>query len=541
MNNLRIAGGGVSKSMSRLSSGLRINTAADDPSGCVLGSNLRAKIGGMNMALLNLQDALSMVRASAGVAEQVEPMVQRIRDLCVRASNDASLTSADRQNIQSEIDELIDSINKVSQAHTFNTNRLNVNNESAQDLNTVLAGMTVTQTWVGPAPPPAPGDPVYDAFEARITGMVTQSIEKVFGMLGIAPDPASTLDIEFKQIDGNGSILAQGGGGVGAMKIIIDVDDFLDPDGAGPLTERVGYDPAIHSFTAEQVLAHEMTHAVFIGLGGGGGSVWGQEMLATFVSGEADRRIQGDEAGVLAAIGGGLTSGAGSSAEYAETALAGKFISDEHGTNGLRAVMQEVINGSDFEAAIETVFEEDYEDFAEFEAECDKWSTDYINSGKYKSIVEGGLAWTADLPSETRTNAWRIQAGADNSETDRYDVFTPWTAAGSMDYLPYVNVTTQESAEASLETMNRAVVCMSGARAEAGMQENLLIGDIVRIQDELIAHNKEKSLIYDADMADEITGFSRAQITQMSSAAVLSQANVHHQKAVDLLLNTVAG
>ncbi len=108
----------------RLSSGLRINRGADDPHGIAISSNLRATIGGLNTAIQNTQDALSMIQTAEGGMKEIHSLLQRGRDLAVRASNEATLSSSDIQDMQDEVDSILAEIDRLSETVTFNSKQL---------------------------------------------------------------------------------------------------------------------------------------------------------------------------------------------------------------------------------------------------------------------------------------------------------------------------------------------------------------------------------------------------------------------------------
>lgn len=107
LNKLNNANGLAGKSMSKLSSGLRINTTADDSSGASISQKMKAQIRGLETADRNIQDGISMVRvAEAALGNIQDGILLRMRDLCIQSMND-TLTSEDRNKIQTEIDGLI--------------------------------------------------------------------------------------------------------------------------------------------------------------------------------------------------------------------------------------------------------------------------------------------------------------------------------------------------------------------------------------------------------------------------------------------------
>ncbi|MCL2199805.1 MAG: hypothetical protein FWB80_12875 [Defluviitaleaceae bacterium] len=107
----------------RLSSGFRINSAADDAAGLAISESMRAQIRGLDQASINAQDAVGLIQTAEGAMATVSDMVIRIRELLVQASND-TYTSAQRGMIQVEIDQLMQEINDVTFRTEFNTRTL---------------------------------------------------------------------------------------------------------------------------------------------------------------------------------------------------------------------------------------------------------------------------------------------------------------------------------------------------------------------------------------------------------------------------------
>jgi flagellin len=109
----------LSKSMERLSSGLRINRAADDAAGLAVSEVMRSQIRGMNVASRNAQDGVSMVQVADGALGNVGDMLQRVRDLAVQASN-GTLTDSQRSNLNAEVQQILSEINTTGSNTEFN-------------------------------------------------------------------------------------------------------------------------------------------------------------------------------------------------------------------------------------------------------------------------------------------------------------------------------------------------------------------------------------------------------------------------------------
>ena len=121
--SLNAANKSLSKAIASLSTGLRINSAADDAAGFAMSETMRSQISGLDAALRNSQDGISLLQTAEGALGETNSMLQRMRELAVQASND-TLTSQDRQYLQLEIDELKGQIDRIADTTQFNKKRL---------------------------------------------------------------------------------------------------------------------------------------------------------------------------------------------------------------------------------------------------------------------------------------------------------------------------------------------------------------------------------------------------------------------------------
>ncbi len=113
----------LEKSIGRLSSGQRINSAADDAAGLAISEKMRRQIRGLSRAKLNAQDGISMVQTAEGAMNEAQSILQRMRELATQSAND-TLTSNDRLEIQKEVVQLKDELNRIATTTEFNTKKL---------------------------------------------------------------------------------------------------------------------------------------------------------------------------------------------------------------------------------------------------------------------------------------------------------------------------------------------------------------------------------------------------------------------------------
>ncbi|MFJ7977665.1 flagellin [Peribacillus sp. NPDC096379] len=120
---LSTASANQSKSMEKLSSGLRINRAGDDAAGLAISEKMRGQIRGLEQASKNSQDGISMIQTAEGALNETHDILQRMRELSVQSSNDTN-TDADRESIQTEIGQLKEEIDRIGNTTEFNTKKL---------------------------------------------------------------------------------------------------------------------------------------------------------------------------------------------------------------------------------------------------------------------------------------------------------------------------------------------------------------------------------------------------------------------------------
>lgn len=113
----------LDEAMARLSSGKRINSAADDAAGSAIASKMEAQVRSMGVAIRNSNDAISLTQTAEGALGEVETMLQRMRELAVQAGND-TLNASDRTQVQAEMDQLSAEINSISANTNYNGNKL---------------------------------------------------------------------------------------------------------------------------------------------------------------------------------------------------------------------------------------------------------------------------------------------------------------------------------------------------------------------------------------------------------------------------------
>ena len=204
----------ISKSMERLSSGLRINKAADDAAGLGISEKMRSQIRGLAQAQRNIQDGVSMVQTAEGNLDEVHSILQRVRELAVQYRN-GSLSSAGKNAIQSEVDQLSAEITRIGNAAVFNGVSLLSASTSvtfqvgANDNETISISFSSLATAVGSAysnmatASLAAIDAAVDAVTAMRSGLgaVQNRLDHALSVTGIYQENLTSAESRIRDVD----------------------------------------------------------------------------------------------------------------------------------------------------------------------------------------------------------------------------------------------------------------------------------------------------------------------------------------------------
>ncbi|GGC99210.1 flagellin [Vreelandella lutescens] len=191
-NNLSNSQAMLSKAQERLSSGLRINSAADDAAGQAIANRMSAQITGMQQAQRNTNDGISLAQTMEGGLNQISDNLQRIRELATQAANDTN-TAEDRDSIQLEIDQRVEEITRVAEATSFNgTNLLN---DSGTTLNIQVGANTTADV----------DNLTVDLVDATATGLSVDALD--VSSFSNAQAAIDSVDDALQSIDDNRATL----------------------------------------------------------------------------------------------------------------------------------------------------------------------------------------------------------------------------------------------------------------------------------------------------------------------------------------------
>ena len=553
---------GLDRTLQRLSSGLRINSARDDAAGLAISERFTTQIRGTSQAVRNANDGISMLQTAEGVLSTVAASLQRIRELAVQSAN-ATNSESDRAALQQEAAQLVAEIDRVGRSTTFNGENI-----------------------FAPSNASVVGDPDQLAvIDGLMSGWLQQAESMIQQYFGITADGAG-ISIELTSFtDGVGGVAARVGGAIPGsytgkatnVTLQVDMADFVPPN-----PPNGGSAPFYH----DRIIAHEMVHAVMyrsMNIGSLSNpaldQVWFLEGAAEFIHGGDERlNISVNSIGVGGVMTRAATFGsqAGSwgstsddySAGYAAVRYLHQQIKDVGG--GIKDVMT-YLNANqsatldDAIAAVTGGRFADSNDFftnathgfnangAAFIASMDLANSDTgavggldADGGAIKtaeSVVPTGSSrsgqdqlagfaetWEGIASPPTAALGKTLQVGANVGET--LDVSTGVMNGTALDIM---NVDLVDNYNQAISKMDRALDYVSSQRARIGAQLNRLESTITTLQSGTESMSASRSRIMDADFAAETAELTRTQILRQAGVAMLAQANSQPQAILMLL------
>jgi flagellin len=214
--NASVTEGQLGKSLEKLSSGFRINRAADDASGLVISQKLRYTVSGLKVAARNAQDGISVVQTAEGALSEVHNVLNRMRDLVVQSINSGSTDTTSTTAAQNEVDALLSEIGRVETSTTFggtklldgsyNAKQFQVGNESGSNISvsiSTLSAVTLTSLTVDDSGSLATLDTaIQNVSTARgALGALQNRFESVINNLNVTTENLSASESRIRDTD----------------------------------------------------------------------------------------------------------------------------------------------------------------------------------------------------------------------------------------------------------------------------------------------------------------------------------------------------
>lgn len=437
--NLTVNGRKADTAMQRLSSGLRINSAADDAAGLAISEKMRGQIRGLQMASKNAQDTSSLFQVAEGALDQTHAMLNRMRELAVQAANDTN-TEDDRVSLENEVTQLKKEIDRIANTTEFNTKKL---------LEGSLSG-------------------VHDRVDGRIT------------------------------INNNSSLIFNDTGANGLATFMNQIKEAGIYDGMISIVKLVDGNPATGQVAYKVIFNNGIT-------------------------------AKGD----LAAITG-----------YSSAGASGGVIKPGVGSNdGVAAVkgrygasQVELMNGTSRAVSVNITASGVHFTGLLASATASMFLALTSNSDKFVNM-KAGDAFTLNLASFSSAGGnvdkgVMTQLGANGGQITFGSIQDMRSQALG---LRYTSIATRDQAQSALAEIDNASVRVSAQRSLMGAIQNRLSYSINALEITTENVSAAESRIRDADMAAEMSNFTKENVKSQAAQAMVSQANARASQVLSLL------
>jgi flagellin len=475
--NLGKTQGALNKSLQRLSSGLRINSAKDDAAGLAISTRMDSQVRGLNQAARNANDGISLAQTAEGAVQETTNILQRIRELSIQSANDSN-SASDRAALQSEVSQLQAELNRIADQTTFNNKNLLDGSFASQKFHVgTEAGQTISVS-IGSARATAMG-------AQQIGGTATEDHVGTGGAAAIATATtvsngvaADTLTIA----GGLGSSTASVVAADSAADIASAINGISGDTGVSATASNSVDITSVHTGTITFTLTAEQSQTVV-----------GSAASISAVITDADD---------LTALRDAINAEVAKTGISAELSASGNTITLSN-TDGSDIVMEGASDGTATDVVMAV------------------GGQNLIDSG-LDSIIFGGKVALSGSSSFTVTST-------------NTDVMVAASTGSTLNSVAQIDVSSQSGANGALDVIDEALNFISSVRSDLGAVQNRFESTISNLQSVAENVSAARSRVMDADFAAETADLTKAQVMQQAGVAMLAQANMLPQTVLALL------
>ncbi len=478
--NLSTSQSSLNTSISRLSSGLRINSAKDDAAGLAISERFSSQVRGTNQAIRNAGDGISLAQTAEGALKSSGDILQRVRELAVQSAN-ATNSASDRKALQAEVNQLVGELDRISQTTEFNGKKLLDGSFGTQQFQVGANANQTIGVTVGNMRTSS-----YGNNQMVASGLAMGAANATAAGTGVISGP-----------DGTANVVTLGGESAKDLAALVNAQSDTTGVSASAITKAQLAFTATGSYTLD--LKSENAGASGLAVTFSVSATGTADGLTAAVSAINDAS---SKTGITAAVnkkGDGivLTNAAGNDIAVNENAAAS-------GTTGATLAK---IDQTGFVAASASA------------------ATVQVVSGIVTMDASKGFSVTG-LPE---------LAGSEADPADPSLGASGAVTSAALQTVAKLDITSFEGATAALKTVDSAIANISSERAKLGAMQSRFetaIGNLSVASENM---SSAKSRIQDADFAVETANLSRAQILQQAGTAMVAQANQLPQGVLSLL------
>jgi len=478
--NLSSSQNDLNTSMQRLSSGLRINSAKDDAAGLAISDRMTSQIRGLDQAARNANDGISLAQTAEGAMQESTNILQRIRELAVQAAN-ATNSAADRAALQAEVNQLKTEMNRIAQATSFN------------GLN-ILDGTFVSQQF-------QVGANANETIGFSIQSMAADDLGRYY---------ADSINTTANQ-------------------------------GTGSTTAAAAADPGVNTVGGETLTITGSTGSADIAIGAGATAY----DIANLVTNSADKTgvtatarteielsgLDNDGVVTLTVGSGGNTATVNASVTTTNLSELATVINDQSGTTGVTAT----VDGGTLSLVQSDGKDIVLEDFTHSTAAT---TIDVIGAdGNTTALTTGTTDSTraAGVVEFSSEDSYTLVSDANAAAGSILDVAAGTSVIAQFEEVTAIDISNVQGATDALNIVDAALNKIDSQRADLGAIQNRFESTISNLQNVSENLSAARSRIRDADIAQETSAMTQANILQQAGVSILTQANQTPQLALQLL------
>jgi len=498
LNNSQKAG---NTALERLSTGLRINSAKDDAAGLSIGSRLTSQINGMNQAIRNANDGVSLVQTAEGALTESTKILQRLRELAVQSAN-ATNSADDRKALNTEANQLKTQLNSIATNTAFNNVKLldgNFTNNSFQVGSGATETLSVSINNMGGG---ALG--VYKV-QASQTDTANQGSSSIAVGTAGTSSPTGAIAAQTITVNGaNGSAdVTSGSAGTSAYTIAANVNAVESSTG---VNAKAANKALMDTFTVDGTVSFKLND------GSGNESTISATITTTNLTNlrDAINNASGTTGVTATGTGNALTL----------TQADGKNIGIHSVTHSGMATGGSMMNVDSLDSSDTS---DDTKTFTILTTGLSEVSTGSATISGYVTFSDDSDFSVSSSVSGTAGSIFAVTTGANANTT------------GTQSKLSNSTLDTQANALAAIDVIDAALNKVNAERATLGALQNRFDSTISSLSNTSTNLESARSRIMDADFAAETAALSKSQILQQAGISVLAQANAQPQNVLALL------
>src|ERR1051325_1200208 len=473
--NLDATGIQMNKAMQRLSSGMRINSAADDAAGLAIATRLNSQVRGVNQAIRNANDGIAMLQTAEGALSEVTNIVTRIKELSVQSAN-GSNSSTDRTSIDNEVQQLIGEVTRIATQTKFGSTALLDGTFTGTFQVGINTGETISQS-------------VSNFRASALTGNVASQTDTVLGDVTVV---GAAQAGKYTGVNSSTALLINGPKGVAYVRQTVAGDDTASA--TGNATSAIATAKAVNEATSTTGVVATATSATFTT--GAGGTGFQNDIN---IDGSTNKVTINGQSVVVNLNGGGTAANKALFVAAVNSQVSGVVASS--GTNN--SIVLTASDGRNISVSA---------------------------TGNAANTAGGEVfGFTSAVTSETvvARGGVKFQAGGSitTTFTNNGTITGSGTTTATATALSSLSVDTVANANTAMFLADSILDTISSARGTLGAVQNRLSATVSNLAVVAEKVTDAKSRILDADFAQETANLTKGNILQEAGISVLAQAN----------------